>query len=267
MLNFRMNNIFTKLKQSLFSWNYVDKDFCQQWQYLQNLANNFEGKENSGETIWLTRFKEVQIIDVPNNDNTITKIAFKNYHEKRFFRYFLRPSLAAREANGFKVIASLDIPVVKVLAYGENRKFFNLVDAYFVTKFEEGCKTFLDFGHNPQGEDRTKLFNLLTENIKRLALLHKAGYTHGGAHPRNFLWNEDNGQLQSIWLDLATVRKMSKINWKYLLTDLSDFTEYYQLTQEELDKLMEVYRSIFNIPVAYKVRLDSNRKFSLAIKL
>ena len=68
-------------------------------------------------------------------------------------------------------------------------------------------------------------------------------------------------------MDLATVRKMYKINWKYLLTDLSDFTECFQLTQEELDNLILEYRKVFDIPVAYKLRTDSNRKFSCAVKL
>jgi hypothetical protein len=116
-------------------------------------------------------------------------------------------------------------------------------------------------------EDGTPVLQLLNENIKRLALLHKAGYTHGGAHPRNFLWIKNDDQIESIWLDLATVRKMNKINWKYLLTDLSDFTEYFHLTQEELDNLIQEYRSVFDIPVAYKLRTDSNRKFSCAVKL
>jgi tRNA A-37 threonylcarbamoyl transferase component Bud32 len=260
-------NISNSIKQYLYSWKYVDESFSQSWNYLKNLAADFNSNENGGETIWQTKFKEVQIIDVPINDNEKIKIAFKNYHEKRFFRYFLRPSLAAREAKGYEIVESLGIPVVKVLAYGENRKFFNLVDAFFITKFAENCKTFLDFTNNLNLENKDILLQLLNENIKRLALLHKAGYTHGGAHPRNFLWIENDDQIESIWLDLATVRKMNKINWKYLLTDLSDFTEYFHLTQEELDNLIQEYRSVFDIPVAYKLRTDSNRKFSCAVKL
>lgn len=260
-------NISNSINQYLYSWKYVDESFSRSWDYLKNLAADFNSNENGGETIWQTKFKEVQIIDVPINDNDKIKIAFKNYHEKRFLRYFLRPSLAAREAQGYEIVSSLGIPVVKVLAYGENRKFFNLVDAFFITKFEENCKTFLDFTSTPQGDSRVILLSLLEENIKRLATLHKAGYTHGGAHPRNFLWFSENNNLQSIWLDLATVRKMYKINWKYLLTDLSDFTECFQLTQEELDNLILEYRKVFDIPVAYKLRTDSNRKFSCAVKL
>lgn len=261
------NNLATLIKQNLFSWKHIDKDFTYEWEYLNSLATNFEGKENGGQTIWQTKFKEVQIIDVPSKNNNTIKIAFKNYHEKRFFRYFLRPSLAAREARGFEIVESLGIPVVKVLAYGENRKFFNLVDAFFITKFAENCKTFLDFTNNPNLENKDILLQLLKENIKRLAILHKAGYTHGGAHPRNFLWIEKDNKIESIWLDLATVRKMNKINWKYLLTDLSDFTEYFHFTQDELDNLIQEYRKVFDIPVAYKLRTDSNRKFSCAVKL
>ena len=55
--------------------------------------------------------------------------------------------------------------------------------------------------------------------------------------------------------------------WKYILTDLSDMTEAFQLTQQELDMLMAAYRRLHPIPVCYKVRDDHEKKFSQAVKL
>ena len=243
----------------LFSWNWVSAEFKKGWEFLTCSPAN-----SRGETIWGDIFKEVQLLTVPG-ENGEYRIAFKSYREKRFFRYFLRPSLAAREARGFALAASLDIPVVKVLAFGEKRRFLNLKSSFFITAFEENTQTMLVFNERP--DEREKLLFLLKENIVRLAKLHAANYIHGGAHPRNIIWKESpEGKIDSIWLDLASVRPMPKGSkkWKYLLTDLSDFTEYFKLTQEELDMLLAEYLRIYPIPAAYKLRTDHERKFSEA---
>lgn len=249
----------TNAASRLFSWNWVSADFRKGWEFLCHSPANTQG-----ETIWKTGFKDVQLLTVPSEQGEY-RVAFKSYREKRFFRYFLRPSLAAREARGFTIAAMLDIPVVKVLAFGEKRCFLNLQSAFFITAFEENTQTLLFFKENSQEQD--KLLLLLKENIVRLAKLHKAGFIHGGAHPRNIIWKETpDGGLDSIWLDLASVRPTPKGSkkWKYLLTDLSDFTEVFKLSQEELDMLLEEYLKINPIPAAYRIRTDHERKFSEA---
>lgn len=246
------------------SWHWLDDDFKTAWKFLNE---NTLDADPQKETIWQTRFKDVQLLSVPDPGGVNFRIAFKSYREKRFFRYFFRSSLAAREARGFAVVSSLDIPVVKVLAFGERRFCGHLIDAFFVTRYEEGCETLLFFVEHP--EERATLLALLRENIKFLAKLHLAGFTHGGAHPRNFLWRKGaDGQLESIWLDLASLRKAGggRRYWKYILTDLSDFTEVFKLTQDELDMLMAEYKSIHPLPVCYQLRTDHHRKFSQAVK-
>ena len=178
---------------------------------------------------------------------------------------------AAREAVGFAVTKALGIPVVEVLAYGEKRRFLRLVEAYFVTRFEEGTQTFAKLKDKP--ECRELLMELLRRDIARLGTLHAAGYIHGGAHPRNFLWRQEtDGTFKSIWIDLPTVRSISQWRergkkwWKYILTDLTDFTEVFRLTQAELDEVLAEYRNVYDLPVAHRLRTDSPRKFSEAYR-
>lgn len=248
----------------LFSWEWCREDFREQWAYL---TGGGPSAENKGETIWQTRFKDVQLLSVPDGD-TSYRIAFKCYREKRFFRYFCRPSLAAREAMGFEVVKSLGIPAAEVLAYGEKRRFFNLEESWFITRFIEGTDTLAYFKDHP--EEHETLMVLLKESIRYLAMLHKANYIHSGAHPRNILWKrDDEGRAETVWIDLATLRDVSRSRkyWKYILTDLSDLTEYFKLTQEELDTLMSEYRQIHDIPVAYRCRTDHTHKSSEAYRL
>ena len=238
----------TKAVSRLFSWNWISSDFKKGWEYLNSTSASAGEKP-----IWDSGFTDVRLLEVPSETGTPFRIAYKSYREKRFFRYFLRPSLAAREAKGFAVAASLDIPVVKVLAFGEKRFFLNLQSAFIITAFEENTQMMLSFIKN--NEAREKLLFLLKENIVRLAKLHAAGYVHCGAQPRNILWKDTaEGKTESVWIDLASLRKMpqGKKKWKYLLTDLSDFTEYFQLSQAELDLLKEEYQKIFPLPFVYK---------------
>ena len=246
------------------SWHWNREDFSKQWEFLRE---GMRSGKITGETIWDTTSKDVRLFTVPGDDGPY-RVAFKNYFEKRVFRYLFRPSQAAREALGFKIAESLGIPLVEVLAFGETRRFFRVTDAYFVTRFAEGTETMLYFKDHP--EERELLLRLLRENIVRLARLHAAGYIYGGAHPRNILWRRaEDGSADSLWLDMATVRKMSLFSrrWKYLLTDLSDFTEAFRLTQEELDLLAAEYRKISGIPAAYRLRTDHVRKFSEAFRI
>ena len=252
----------TDYKMSVVSsWHWNKAEFSEQWKYLCAMEGS---GETQGETIWQTRFKAVQLLSVPGGTGEY-RIAFKNYQEKRFWRYFLRPSLAAREAVGFEVAKELDIPVAEVLAFGENRRFFNLINAYFITRFEENTETLLYFKDHP--EEHESLMQLLKENILYLANLHAAGFVHCGAHPRNILWRKKgDGSIESIWIDLASVRRTpgGKRYWKYILTDLSDFTEAFKLSQADLDMLIKEYRKVNDIPTAYKIRTDHERKFSEA---
>lgn len=254
----------TKHFSFLSSWQWACDDFKEALDFLkENGLSSDSGKT----TIWQTRFKDVQLLTVPASQDKSFKIAFKSYREKRFFRYFFRPSLAAREAIGFEVIRNLGIPTVNVLAFGERRILGHLIDAFFITEYEEDTETLLFFNDNPG--DRETLLSLLKENIKYLAKLHAAGFIHGGAHPRNILWRKDNnGKLESIWLDLASLRKAGrgKRYWKYILTDLADFSERFTLTQDELDMIMAEYRSVHNIPVHYEIRSGHSYKFSCAVR-
>jgi hypothetical protein len=243
------------------SWEYVSKEFASQWAHL-----NSDPVNKQGETIWQTRSKDVQLLEVPAETGSF-RIAFKNYREKRFFRYFMRPSLAAREARGFALVQKLGFPCVKVLAFGEHRSFVKLKEAFFITAFEEGTKTFYDLANDPDGH--SLVLDLLRETIGRLGQLHAYGWSHGGAHPRNFLWKTDEaGKAYSIWIDLASLRKLAwgAKKWKYILTDLSDLTEAFKLSQEELDMLIAEYRRFHDIPVAYKAIEDNPRKFSKACR-
>jgi len=257
---------FNHFLMTVVSWHWNREDFTEQWKsVLMEIGGS--GPSSSDNSFYQTRFKNVSLLTVPSAEGDY-RVAFKISREKRILRYLFRPSLAVREARGFDAAASLGIPVVEYLALGEKRCCLKLVSAYIVTRFEENTESFLYFLERP--ELRAELMALLKENIVRLAKMHVAGYIHGGAHPRNFLWRRNpDGTIKTVWIDLASVRKMTRSNrkwWKYILTDLTDFAESFQLAQADLDELMAEYRKVNDLPVAYRVRTDNPYRFSVAYR-
>lgn len=258
---------FNRFMMTVVSWHWNREDFEEQWKSLQKEIGGSAPSASDDNVFYQTRFKNVALLTVPSAGGDY-RVAFKTSSENRFLRYLFRPSLAVREARGFDAAASLGIPVVDYLALGEKRCCLKLVSAYIVTRYAENTESFLYFKERP--DLRADLMALLKENIVRLAKFHVAGYIHGGAHPRNFLWRRNaDGTIESVWIDLASVRKMTRSNrkwWKYILTDLTDFTEVFKLTQAELDELIAEYRKVNDLPVAYKIRTDHHRKFSEAYR-
>ncbi len=249
----------------LHTWNWDSPSHGALCEFVSKSIVNPDFWNDGGETIWKTRHKEVKVYKVDEALGGF-RIAIKNYHEKRFWRYFLRPSLALREAIGFNIAKGLGIPVAEVIAFGEMRRNLRLYQAYFVTRFEEDTKSLLDFAHGHYFEDQhAELLSLLHQNMFFLARLHNAGYRHGGAHPRNFLWrNNADNSAELIWIDLATIKKINFWNRiKSVCLDITDMLEVFRLTQEELDSLAETYNKNSHTHVRIEKKDVSERKFCI----
>ena len=198
------------------------------------------------ESIWKTRHKSVHIISMKNGKRAVVKY----YREKRFFRYFFRPSLAEREAIGYQIVASLHIPCARVLACGDIRKNLRLRECYFITQMVEHFEQGRDFMQN---ESKANCRELILEfakiNLKRLALLHHAGFRHGGSQPYNMLWRKKDGEaMECIWIDLATVRKFSFFKHRKMVEhDLNELIGRLQLSSADQAALKDYYISQYKL--------------------
>ena len=243
------------------NWNWFSPKYTQLCEYLVRKITDPSFWERRDDLIWTTRHKEVKLYQVEPGMGDF-KVAIKNYHERRFWRYFFRPSLAFREAMGFEVVNRLGISTAEVLAFGEIRR--NLRQAYFVTRYEENTYSMLDFGKGqPFESEREKGLELMRRNIVNMAMLHKQGYRHGGAHPRNYLWRESKEKgLELIWIDLATVQKFKfGLRNQEICLDLTDMLEGYNLSQEQLDEMAGIYNENGLIRVRFLKKDVSERKF------
>ena len=210
----------------------------------EQVRNFSEDDYKDGEIIWRTRHKYVKKLDIPGPNGRLT-VVYKHYCEKRFWRYLFRPSLAWRETEGYCLAAAFDIPIAKILSCGENRSFFNLYDSWIMTKYLDHTQDGSVFAGNDSDDPEflAEKISFCRQNLEYIARLHKAGYTHGGTHPRNFLFQKKPGEktIQVIWIDLATIRKRKFRLKKHLHDDLRHFLSPLHLSGEELKEMIAYY--------------------------
>ena len=235
------------------SWHWSNESYrdAAEWLLSEILPN--EPGSHGGERIWRTSLKEVYVYKLPEDLGGF-RVAVKTCHEQRFWRYFLRPSLTCREAVGFEIVKRLGMPAVDVLLCGEDRNPFCLKRSFFASKFEEDTAQMLDFAPGRRSEaQHDDLMALLRENVALLAKMHQAGYRHGGAHPRNFLWKrQPDGSPKLIWIDLATVGPCAPTDKKRIALDLSDLIEYFELSDAELKELCVIYKGVHDLPIEFR---------------
>ena len=214
------------VKKSFFhSWRFSREDFSV------TLEKLLSGGLKNCKVIYRTRHKECLLVagDVRGPPYPVV---FKRYAEKRFFRYFLRPSLAYREYLGFKLAAEAGIPAAEVVALGEKRKFVKLEEAFFVTRYLDGFSDGDVFCRS--GSDEKLKDDFIRQNLSYLAKLHRSGLVHGCFHPRNEMWKVDmSGKMEVVWIDLASVTAEKKNRRFSREGDLNRFFREFGLSESK----------------------------------
>ena len=171
------------------------------------------------------------------------EFAYKTQQGKKFLRYIFRPSLPYREAKNYTVLAELGIPVPKVLAVGETRRYLILKESFIITEFIHNTfdgRVFVPNGKfRYQHNDIRRVF--CEKNIDLLVKLHDAGYFHKAFHARNLLFRGDTPEnVEVFWIDVARMRKAKSMAFARML-DLHTFFRDMQLPQDELLALLARY--------------------------
>ena len=169
--------------------------------------------------------------------------AYKTQQGKKFLRYIFRPSLPYREVQNYAVLEKLGIPIPRVIAVGETRKFLILKESFIITEFIHN--TFDGRVFVPNGKFRNQHNEIRAEfckkNIDLLVKLHEAGYFHKAFHARNLLFRGDTPEnLEVFWIDVARMRKTNNMIFARML-DLHTFFRDMQLPKSELLSLLTRY--------------------------
>ena len=188
-------------------WLYP-KDWCaagfrEQLDYLQSrpeLRN--DGNlltDSAGKLVWRVELPPEQGGDV---------VAYKFCAGKKPWRYIVNLSHPAREWRNYQALYELGIPAAEVLAYGENRRGWKIIDSYIVTRFIDGTRDGCDFmpGGRRRGDVamRRRFCELVAPHV---ATLHRHGFFHKALHPRNLLYRGETPEnMEVFFIDVARCR-------------------------------------------------------------
>lgn len=155
-------------------------------------------------------------------------VYFKRYRYavKKWLEFWLRPGKAAVEAFGYARLASLGIPSLDVVAFGEQRLFGMLQAAFLVTRAVPDSLDLARFAQEvwrplPPPERRRLYREIAGQLLLQLQRAHGAGFFHHDLKWRNILIQRQGDRLVPVWIDCPRAEERSLFRRRGVVVDLS----------------------------------------------
>lgn len=148
------------------------------------------------------------------------------YPDKLGWRFFLRPSKAAREVFGFRCLKRLGIPTLTVIAFGEERRLGVLRSAFIVTVGVPGSvdleKYARESWYGLPREERDRIYHRVRDHLfAQVRKAHAHRFFHQDLHWRNILLVENPDGFETVWIDCPRA-SIQRLRWRHgQLVDLS----------------------------------------------
>lgn len=243
-----MDELFFDTNQVRYfcSWKYVNEKYASQLEELRRKNGDFNC-ESGYPVLWSTRSKYVLLLTVEDG----TQLVYKAPRKLRSpIRYMFRTAPWGSEAVNFQRLSEVGLPLVKLVAAGEERKFFILKYGFLITEYASGFSDGRVFFSHGELENAIELRDeFVRRNFIYLARMHKAGFIHNGFTPLNLLCKvrttpDEAGNLLDIkWIDVASCRKpYFKFAFKkHIARDLSLFFYFFRFSNSEKISYLETY--------------------------
>lgn len=236
-----ISGAFTGRERSLtHPWRWIREDAAE---LSEALRAGPPGVDSGPEVLWRTKNKYVLRIKTASG----LDLACKWYERIRQAPYSFSWTQAAKEAYNFKLLANVGLPLVKLVATGEDRGFLHIRTAFLATEYADG---FLDgrYFFESLSHETGMRDEFTRSNFVLIARLHDAGFCHGGFTPMNELWRkmpepDAEGRTMEIrWLDIATChRAWGPVLKRRIVEDLGNFLRFYSFTAEERRECLRIY--------------------------
>lgn len=155
-------------------------------------------------------------------------VYFKRYRYvmKKWLEFWLRPGKAAVEVFGYARLASLGIPTLDVVAFGEQRLFGMLKAAFLVTRAVPDSLDLARFAQEvwrplPPPERRRLYQEISGQLLLQLQRAHGAGFFHHDLKWRNILIQQQEDRLVPVWIDCPRAEKRHLFRRRGVVVDLS----------------------------------------------
>jgi len=153
---------------------------------------------------------------------------FKRYicSSKRGLLFWMRPSKAAVEVWAYRKLASLEIPSIEVVAFGEHRVLGILKSAFLVTRAISNSQDLDHFALNDwykmQDPLKLKVYREISNKLlEQTRAAHKGDFFHHDLKWRNILICNNDGHYSTVWIDAPRASKMLFRKHRGAVVDLS----------------------------------------------
>ena len=236
----------TTLKLKLFSsWSYIADDSSEIKELLSDRSSLVPGGEYT--CLWRTSNKYVLKLPLGEGRELVYKAPLRL---KGIHKYLFRPGPYGKEAFNFDRLSRLGLPMVKLIAAGEDRCCFVLKGGFLVTEFASGFSDGRDFvAGGVRDNDKHFLDEFICRNFAFLAQMHASGIIHRGFTPGNLLYRKrtepdsDGHLLDLLWIDVASCQKpLAGFGLRRgIARDIALFFHYFNFTGEEKLRYIAVY--------------------------
>jgi tRNA A-37 threonylcarbamoyl transferase component Bud32 len=245
------------------SWDYCEKDFESA---LQQLKAERSALCRQDRILSDNNAKYVWRIPLTGDNGQEFDTGYKICSAETPWRYMFRYSLPTREAENYRLFASIGMPMPRLLAHGDTRKCFILKESYIVVEFIPGTKDGTVFMPDRKMRDDTAAADEFTKkNFELLAKLHQNRIFHKAFHVRNSLFRYDeNGNMEIFWIDVARCRRYPWKNMKWpILFDLQTWLQDLRIDEVTGRRYIEYYCSAWqnDCPRTSEALMDQLRHF------
>lgn len=168
------------------------------WDLLETSLNLYKGADwhqlKPGQAVATSTITNCYRVTIANGKTVFFKCY--SYHNRRRWRYFLRPAKPTVEVFGYHQLQRLNIPTLEVVALGERRWYGCLRSAFVITK---GIDETTDLEVYARCASKDPVIAILRQLADQLRVAHAANFFHQDLHWRNVLISDSSAI--PIWID------------------------------------------------------------------
>jgi tRNA A-37 threonylcarbamoyl transferase component Bud32 len=163
-------------------------------------------------------------------------------------KYLFKPTRASVEWRNTQALASIGVPVPRLVALGERRRLKVWSQSFLVSESLSGAPTLLDWSESHADDPRNlALGRCLAGHV---ANMHNHGMFHRDLHGDNVLVREQGDTLSLCFLDFYELQQLERPVNKFCVEDLGRLNGFIQATSYQRIRFVYDYLRVRKIDLS-----------------